>query len=447
MTDDSLIEAALIYHSKPSPGKIFTGLKKPVNGRQELSLTYTPGVGAPCMAISKNEDLVWGYTNRGNTVAIISDGSAVLGLGDIGPEAGLPVMEGKAVLFKKFADIDSFPLCLNFDKNLSEEERIQAFIKSAASLEPSLGGINLEDIKAPRCFQIQNDLDAKLAIPVFHDDQDGTAIIIVAAILNALELAGKSLKTAQILINGAGAAGIACAHFLSNFGAPLENIFMCDSKGLLTKNRNDLNATKLEFAKNLPNQDLAEIVKNKDVFIGVSRAAVLSKEMVESMAAKAIVFAVANPVPEIMPEIAHEAGVFVIGTGRSDYPNQINNSLGFPGLFRAALDTRSKTINLPMKIAASKAIAELSKEPIPEIYKGILKKAYPEEATLGIFDSDMPLNVNYVLPKQFDLRVVPRVARAVAHAAMESGAAMKKIEDLNAYEEEVFNRVRIHWDI
>lgn len=447
MSDDSLIADALNYHAKPRPGKISTGLTKAVDSRRDLSLTYTPGVGAPCVEITQNKDLVWEYTNRGNTVAIVSDGSAVLGLGDIGPEAGLPVMEGKAVLFKKFADIDSFPLCLGFDPELSEEDRIQIFIKSVASLEPSLGGINLEDIKAPRCFQVQKSLDEQMAIPVFHDDQDGTAIIIVAGTLNALELAGKSLETAQIIINGAGAAGIACAHFFMNFGVPVENLFLCDSKGLLTKNREDLNATKLPFAKDLPKQDLGEIIKNKDVFIGVSRKDVLSKEMVMSMATKPIVFAVANPVPEIMPEVAHEAGVFVIGTGRSDYPNQVNNSLGFPGLFRGALDTRSSTINLPMKIAATKALAALTKESIPDVYKQILKKAYPQEAALGIFDLDSPLSVHYVLPKQFDLRVVPRVAREVARAAIESGVAQKKIDDFEAYEQEVFNRVLPYWKV
>lgn len=444
---DALTQAALIYHSKPFPGKICTGLTKPVNGRAELSLTYTPGVGAPCNVIHGQKSLVWDYTNRGNTVAIISDGSAVLGLGDIGPEAGLPVMEGKSVLFKKFADIDSYPLCLSFDPELTEEERIQTFITSVAALEPSLGGINLEDIKAPRCFQIQRELDEKMSIPVFHDDQDGTAIIIVAGVLNALELAGKKLSEVQILINGAGAAGIACAHFMMNFGVPIEHIFICDSKGLLTIDRNDLNAAKLEFAKNMKSCNLSQVLQSKDVFIGVSKGNVLSKDMAASMKKKAIVFAVANPVPEIMPELAHEAGIFIIGTGRSDYSNQMNNSLGFPGLFRAALDTRSKTINLAMKIVATKALADLAKEPIPEVYRKVLRSAYPEEAALGIFDSEHPLNTNYVLPKQFDLRVVPRVAREVARAAMQSGVANHTITDLEAYEKSVFERVKPYWNL
>lgn len=443
MQDDFFAEA-LNYHSLPQPGKIGISLTKPVSTQKDLSLTYTPGVGFPCMEINKNKDNVWKYTNRGNTVAIITDGTAVLGLGDIGPGAGLPVMEGKAVLFKKFADIDAYPLCMQFDKNLSEDEYTEKFKQAVECLEPCLGGINLEDVGAPCCFKLQSDLDKKMGIPVFHDDQDGTGIIITAGIMNALELGGKKVEEIQILINGAGAAGIACAKLLLEFGVRKSQIFLCDSGGLITLGRKT-NQYKQEFAQDVSDTDLAGAIKGKDVFIGVSVGGVLSQDMVRSMNANPIVFAVANPIPEIMPADAIKAGAFVAGSGRSDFENQVNNSLGFPGIFRAALDTRSYTINQSMKIAASKALASLTKEPVSGNIKEILIEAYPEDAKKGLFDKACPLGRNYVIPKQFDLRVVPRVAKYVAEAAMKTGVAKVRIENLDAYEKTVFDRIKKNW--
>lgn len=444
MTDDAFKKEVLDYHSFPFPGKIGTSLTKPVLTQHDLSLTYTPGVGFPCLEINQQPEDVYKYTNKGNTVAVISDGTAVLGLGNIGPEAGLPVMEGKVILFKKFADIDAYPLCMRFDQNQDDNTYVEKFKQAVECLEPSLGGINLEDIKAPRCFALQTELDEKMAIPVFHDDQDGTGIIIIAGIINALKLNGKKIDEIQILINGAGAAGISCARLLLEFGVTKKQIFMCDSKGLITKN-SDVNDHKKEFAQDVESNNLAGAIKGKDVFIGVSVRNVLSKDMVRSMNKDAIVFAVANPVPEIMPEDAIEAGAFVVGSGRSDYDNQVNNSLGFPGLFRAALDTRSPTINQAMKIAASKAIASMTSEPFPEEIKKILVSAYPKDAERGLFDKEMPLDRTYVIPKQFDLRVVPRVARYVAEAAMKTGIAKIQIPDLDAYEKAVFERIKKNW--
>lgn len=443
MQNDFLAEV-LNYHSLPFPGKIGTSLTKPVATQKDLSLTYTPGVGYPCMEINKDKDNVWKYTNKGNTVAVISDGTAVLGLGDIGPEAGLPVMEGKVVLFKKFADIDAYPLCMQFDKNPDVNLYVERFKQAVECLEPCLGGINLEDIKAPYCFKLQSDLDEKMGIPVFHDDQDGTGIIIIAGIMNALKLNGKRMNEIQILINGAGAAGISCARLLLEFGVHKDQIFLCDSQGLVTTAR-DVNRYKQEFARSAENTNLAGAIKGKDVFIGVSVRNILSEDMVRSMNTHPIVFAVANPIPEIMPEDALKAGAFVAGSGRSDCDNQVNNSLGFPGIFRAALDTRSRTINRAMKIAASKAIASLVSEPFPDDIKNILVNAYPNDAKRGLFEKRDPLSITYVIPKQFDLRVVPRVARYVAKAAIETGVAKIRIDDLDAYEKTVFDRVKKNW--
>lgn len=441
---EEFVQAVLNYHSQPRPGKIGISLTKSVLNQHDLSLTYTPGVAIPCQEISKNPADIWKYTNRSNTVAIISDGTAVLGLGDIGPAAGLPVMEGKAVLFKKFADIDSFPLCMQFDEQPDHPAYLKKFKLAVAPLEPSLGGINLEDIKAPNCFELQKDLDQKMDIPVFHDDQDGTGIIIIAGIMNALELKNQKIEQTEILINGAGAAGVACARLLLEFGFKKEQISLCDSRGLVTVGR-EANEYKREFAQNVPDTNLAGAIRGKDVFIGVSVKNILSKDMIRSMNKDPIVFAVANPIPEIMPEDARAAGAFVVGSGRSDYPNQVNNSLGFPGIFRAALDTRARTINQQMKIAASKAIASLTKEPVSGQIKDILVAAYTAEAQAGLFDQQNPLNRNYVIPKQFDLRVVPRVARYVAQAAMQTKVARIEIPDLEAYEKEVYERVKRNW--
>ncbi len=431
-------EESLKYHSSFPPGKIKIDSSKSCKDQSDLTLAYTPGVAAPCLEIAKNPEDVWKYTNRGNTVAIVTDGTAVLGLGDIGPEAGLPVMEGKAVLFKKFADIDAYPLCYKF-----EDKNLENFSSAIRSLEPCMGGINLEDIAAPFCFELQEKLDAEMGIPVFHDDQDGTAIILVGGLMNALKVVKKQIENVKIVLNGAGAAGIAVARLLVEFGAKKSQLFICDSKGLITTSRSDINQQKLEFAQHGESVQLVEVISGADVFIGVSVANCVTAEMVSSMNSDAIVFAVSNPTPEIMPELAYSAGAIIVATGRSDYPNQVNNSLGFPGIFRGALDTRAKTVNKEMKIAASKALSSLLDEPIEGVAKEILERAYPSEKDL--FSSSNPLSEKYIIPKQFDLRVVPRVARMVAASAMETGVAQVEITDLDAYEHQVFDRIVKNW--
>lgn len=418
--DNTFQDEALNYHQFPVPGKIFTGISKPVINQKDLSLSYTPGVGAVSSQIAVNEDDVYKYTNCGNSVAIITDGTAVLGLGDIGPKAALPVMEGKLILFKKFANIDGYPLCLKFDKTNNEEDYIKNFIAAVKPLEPSFAGINLEDIKAPLCFKIQEELDRVMNIPVFHDDQDGTAIIILAALINALKLADKKMEEIKIVISGAGAAGLATAKLLTSYKVLKSQIFICDTQGLITKNRSDLTNYKKEFAQNLPLQDLTEAIKNADVFIGVSKAGILNGDHIKSMAKNSIIFAMANPVPEIMPEEAKKAGAFIIATGRSDYPNQVNNALCFPGLFRGAFDVRATTINLEMKLAAANTIAALINEPLGEENITELEKAYPEEKESGLFKKNSPLSQDYILPKLFDSRIAPKIAKAVSQAAIES---------------------------
>lgn len=410
---------SLEYHQSLPKGKIAIASVKPCETQHDLSLAYTPGVAAPCREIAASGEAVWEYTGRGNRVAIVTDGTAVLGLGKIGPEAGLPVMEGKAVLFKKFADIDAIPLCMKFDG----ENYLEDFICAVKALEPSFGGINIEDVAAPACFELARRLKAEMGIPVFHDDQDGTAVILAAGLINALKVVGKPIENVKIVFNGAGAAGIACATLIARLGAAKENIFMCDSKGLIIMAREDLNEQKRHFACDLPAQGLAEIISGADVFIGVSVAGALSQEMVRSMAKDAIVFAVANPTPEIMPDEALTAGVRIVATGRSDFPNQLNNSLGFPGIFRGALDARASDINQEMQLAAAQALATLVEEPIPSEVQKILEKAYPEEAAAGVFAKENPLFEGYIIPKQFDPRVVPRVSEAVAKAAKTSGVA------------------------
>ena len=372
-------------------GKLEMTSRVRVDGKEALSLAYTPGVASPCLAIKDNPELSYSLTRRWNTVAVVTDGSAVLGLGNIGPLAGMPVMEGKSVLFKEFADIDAVPICLD----TQDVDEIVAVVKAIA---PSFGGINLEDISAPRCFEVERRLKELCDIPVFHDDQHGTAIVLAAALKNALKLVKKDISTARLVINGAGSAGIAIAEFLILLGA--KNIIVCDRLGIIDEGERFNNAQNALASKTNPMKikgDLADAVKGADAFIGVSTKDVLSQDMVRSMAEGPIVFAMANPSPEIMPELALEAGAKVVATGRSDLPNQINNVLAFPGIFRGALDTRASSINEEMKIAASNALAALV--------------------------SDGELNESYILPQAFDPRVAPAVAAAVAKAAKESGAA------------------------
>lgn len=373
-------------------GKIEVVSRAAITDRDELSVAYTPGVAEPCIEISKDVDLSYKYTRRSNLVAVITDGTAVLGLGDIGPEAGMPVMEGKCALFKTFADVDAFPLCVR-SKNVDE---IVNCIKLIAG---SFGGINLEDISAPRCIEIERRLKEECDIPVFHDDQHGTAVVVLASVLNALKLVGKDISQIKAVVNGAGSAGMAITRLLVSRG--LRNVIMCDKYGSLYRGNENMNPEQAKLAE-LTNPDnidcdLTEAVKGADLFIGVSAPGMLTGEMVKSMAADPIVFAMANPIPEIMPDIAKEAGVRVIGTGRSDFPNQINNVLAFPGIFRGALDVRASDINDEMKIAAAEAIASII--------------------------SDEELNEEYIIPDAFDKRVCEFVASAVARAARDTGVA------------------------
>ena len=366
-------------------GKVSIKSKVKIETKDDLSTAYTPGVAEPCREIERNKDKVYEYTFKGNSVAVISDGSAVLGLGDIGPYGAIPVMEGKAVLFKTYADIDAFPICVNTND-------VEEIIKTVKNIEPVFGGINLEDIKAPKCFEIERRLDEELDIPVFHDDQHGTAVVALAALINALKLAKKQFSDLEIVINGAGAAGIAIAKLLTSVG--VKNIVICDRKGAISKRRQDLNHIKREMAMitNKYGEDgkLEDVIKNKDVFIGVSVANCLTKEMVKTMNEKPIIFAMANPIPEIMPKDAKEAGAFIVGTGRSDFPNQINNVLAFPGIFRGALDIRASKITEKMKIQAAYAIANVVKED--------------------------ELNVDMIIPSPFNQEVVKAVAEAVKNA-------------------------------
>ncbi|MEH6908021.1 malic enzyme-like NAD(P)-binding protein [Neobacillus drentensis] len=393
----TLREEALHMH-RINKGKLESKSKVLVRNAHDLSLAYSPGVAEPCKDIYEKPELVYEYTMKGNMVAVVSDGTAVLGLGNIGPEAALPVMEGKAVLFKSFAGVDAFPICLNTTD-------VDKIVETVKLLEPTFGGVNLEDIAAPNCFVIEERLKKEANIPIFHDDQHGTAIVTVAGLVNALKLIGKKMQEIKVVANGAGAAGIAIIKLLYSYG--VRDIIMCDTKGAIYEGRpQGMNSVKSEVAK-YTNRDnltgsLADVIKGADVFIGVSVAGALTKEMVASMNPDSIIFAMANPDPEIMPDEAKAAGAKVVGTGRSDFPNQVNNVLAFPGIFRGALDVRATHINEKMKIAAVEAIANLIN---------------PDE-----------LNADYVIPGPFDPRVAPDVAAAVAKAAMETGVARIKVD-------------------
>ena len=435
-------QAALDYHAQPAPGKVSVVPTKPCITQQDLALAYTPGVAVPCLAIKDRPEDVWKYTAKGNTVAVVSDGTAVLGLGNIGPEAGIPVMEGKAVLFKRFADIDSMPLCISkvFKENGKTDPA--KLIAVTECLEPCFGGINLEDIASPACFEVEQTLKKRMNIPVFHDDQHGTAIISLAAILNAVKILGKRMEDLKFVVNGAGAAGISCSELYITAGARRENFIMCDSKGVIYEGRGGLTPEKQRFAARTEKRTLAEALEGADVFLGLSVGNCVTKDMVRSMNKGAIIFAMANPTPEIFPDEAVAAGAAVVGTGRSDFPNQINNVLGFPGIFRGALDVRARDINEAMKLAASEALAELAAMEIPEEVKAELKKAYPADAAKGLFDGPAGIRMEMVIPKPFDSRVVPHVARKVAEAAVRTGVARLKIDDFDAYEASVAARLR-----
>ncbi len=418
-------EQALEYHAKGRPGKIEVIPTKEAKTQRDLSLAYSPGVAEPCMEIFNDIENVYKYTAKGNLVAVISNGTAVLGLGDIGPEAGKPVMEGKGVLFKIFADIDVF------DIEINEKDPVK-FVEIVKALQPTFGGVNLEDIKAPECFYIEQRLKEEMNIPIMHDDQHGTAIISAAALLNALELQEKKIDEIIILVNGAGAAAMACIDLYEALGAKRENIWMFDSKGLIRKDRTDLDERKSRFAVDRKALSLDEAFEGADVFIGLSKGNVVTKEMVAKMAPRPIVFAMANPDPEITWEDATSVRTDIImATGRSDYPNQVNNVLGFPYIFRGALDVRATRINEAMKLAAVKALAELTKTAVPDI----VNMAYNESA--------IAFGPNYIIPKPLDPRLISTISPAVAKAAMESGVAKKSITDWDAYEIELNKRLGI----
>jgi len=405
-------EEVLKYHKQ---GKIGIDLTKPCDSQHELSLAYTPGVAIPCLEIAKDENLSFEYTNRSNLVAVISDGTAVLGLGDIGPYASKPVMEGKSVLFKKFADVDAFDIELDV-------HTVEEIVATCKAIAPTFGGINLEDISAPRCFEIERILQEELDIPVFHDDQHGTAIITTAGLMNVLELTGKKVEHVKIVVNGAGAAGISCANMYRKLG--VGNIIMCDSKGVISTSRTDLNKYKASFAIDTEAKTLDDAIEGADMFLGLSVAGALSKEMVAKMAPEPVIFALANPVPEILPEEIREVrDDAIIATGRSDYPNQTNNVLGFPFIFRGALDVRAKKITEGMKMAAAKALAALAKEPVPYY----VKAAYHNE--------HIEYGKEHIIPLPFNKEALIWVASAVARTAVEEGVARVDNFDEEVYRE------------
>ncbi|GAP71978.1 NADP-dependent malic enzyme [Candidatus Symbiothrix dinenymphae] len=419
-----LREEALRYHSEGKPGKIEMVPTKPYSTQHDLALAYSPGVAEPCLEIEKNLETAYDYTGKGNLVGVISNGTAVLGLGDIGALAGKPVMEGKGLLFKVFAGINVFDIEV-------DEKDPEKFIQAVKAIAPTFGGINLEDIKAPECFEIENRLKAELDIPIMHDDQHGTAIISAAGLLNALELTGKKIGDVQIVVNGAGAAASSCTRLYLALGAKKENIIMCDSKGVIRTDRPNLIPEKAAFATSRPIKTLEEAIVGTDVFLGLSVADILTPEMINTMVPDPIVFALANPNPEIAYETAIASRKdLIFATGRSDHPNQINNVLGFPYIFRGALDTRAKAINEAMKLAAVKAIAGVAKLPVPEAVK----------AAYGL--SKLEFGRDYIIPKPMDTRLLTSVSTAVAKAAIESGVARKKITDWKAYEVYLQNLIK-----
>ncbi|NND62879.1 MAG: NADP-dependent malic enzyme [Flavobacteriaceae bacterium] len=414
---------ALLYHSKPRPGKIQVVPTKKYATQRDLSLAYSPGVAEPCLEIDKKLDNVYKYTNKGNLVAVISNGTAVLGLGNIGPEASKPVMEGKGLLFKIFADIDVFDIEVN-------TENVDEFIETVKNIAPTFGGINLEDIKAPEAFEIERRLKEELDIPVMHDDQHGTAIISAAALINALEIAEKDISKVKIVISGAGAAAVSCTRLYKAFGAKGENIVMLDSKGVIRKDREDLSDEKKEFATARKMDTLEEAMKKCDVFVGLSIADIVTPEMLKSMAKNPIVFAMANPDPEIKYSLAIKTrDDIIMATGRSDHPNQVNNVLGFPFIFRGALDVRATKINEEMKMAAVKALADLAKEPVPE------------QVNIAYGETKLTFGKEYIIPKPFDPRLISRIPPAVAKAAIESGVATETIQNWEKYTDELYERM------
>lgn len=419
-------EDALLYHSRGRHGKIEVIPTKPYCTQFDLSLAYTPGVAYPCLEIEKTPEDVYNFTAKGNLVAVISNGTAVLGLGDIGAMAGKPVMEGKGLLFKVFADVDVFDIEI-------DEKDPEKLIEIIARISPTFGGINLEDIKAPECFEVETKLKSMLNIPVFHDDQHGTAIISGAGLINSLEITGKKIDKIKLVVCGAGAAAISCSRLYVSLGVRKENIVMVDSKGVLNWKRKDLNKFKQEFVTDRDIDTLAEAVKGADMFLGLSTANMMSKEMLASMAENPIVFAMANPNAEISYEDAMATrDDLIFATGRSDYPNQINNVLGFPFIFRGALDVRASTINEEMKLAAAKALAALAKEPVPD---SVLKAYNVDKLSFG---------KDYIIPKPLDPRLISCVASCVAKAAMDSGVARQPITDWEAYKKNLDKRLSVH---
>jgi len=407
-------EEALAYHEG---GKIEIKVKTPCATARDLSMAYTPGVAVPCKEIEADNELAYKYTNKANLVAVITDGTAVLGLGDIGAVAGKPVMEGKAVLFKKFANVDAFDIEL-------DEHDPDKIVEICKALSPTFGGINLEDIRAPKCFEIERKLQEVVDIPVMHDDQHGTAMITSAGMINAMEISGKDISKIKIVVSGAGAAGIACAKMYKALGA--KHIVMVDSKGVIHKGRTDLTPEKVEFALETADRTLADAMKGADMFLGLSKPGVVTKEMVASMNDEPIIFALANPTPEIFPEdVASVRNDVMMGTGRSDYPNQVNNVLGFPFIFRGALDVRAKKITENMKMAAARALANLAKEPVPA------------EVCEAFGVKELKFGKDYIIPKPFDKRVLTAVAPAVAQAAVDDGVARVKDFDVKAYTEKL----------
>ena len=421
--ENDIKKAALEYHRRERKGKLEVTPTKPCDTAWDLSLAYSPGVAEPCKEIEKDQNLAYEYTNKGNLVAVVSNGTAVLGLGNIGAISGKPVMEGKGVLFKKFADVDAYDIELDIQDP-------DEFIKTVKYLEPTFGGINLEDIKAPECFYIEKTLKKEMDIPVFHDDQHGTAIISGAGLLNACEIVGKNLGELKFAFNGAGASAIACAEFFIQLGAKRENIIMCDSRGVIYKGRKEgLNPQKEKFLVDTPLRTIEDALKGSDVFVGLSNGGAISKDMIKTMSDNPIIFAMANPDPEITYPDAHDArDDVVMATGRSDYPNQVNNVLGFPFIFRGALDVRATSINEEMKIAAAKSLASLAKEPVPDK----VASAYGNEK--------FEFGPDYIVPKPFDPRVLVWESVAVAQAAMETGVARINI-DIDDYRSKLENKI------